>query len=127
MADKKLDLNLDAKEYIPKSKANQTSSQPTPLQPQKLHTSLSTSSKPFFPKNRKLNLTTTSSKPQPHPEPEKPKPKKIVREYFVLDEDDKQQFNFDYDYMISSTYPWKLLKFWKATSDDTSELGSLSR
>jgi hypothetical protein len=35
------------------------------------------------------------------PQPPKPKEKKVYKEYFVIDEDDKQQFNFDYDYMIS--------------------------
>ena len=119
MTDKKLGLNLDAKEYIPKAKVNQTYGQPTPPQPQKLHTSLSTSSKPFYPKNRKLNINSTPSKPQPQPqpEPEKPKQKKIVREYFVLDEDDKQQFNFDYDYMISFEN-WEICQETKLLSEE---------
>ena len=112
-----LKLNLDATPYVPNFMKNnfaakqpipqqtsQNSSQlkpkQTPLQipqPAPQHTSLSINAKAFIPKNYKKNTTSTPAQPQSP----KPKPKKVYKEYFVIDEDDKQQFNFDYDYMIS--------------------------
>ena len=112
-----LKLNLNATPYVPNFMKNTISAKPpisqqpsqqtsqpkpqqTPLQtplsaPQ--HTSLSINAKAFIPKNYKKNPTPAPAQPQPP----KPKPKKVYKEYFVIDEDDKQQFNFDYDYMIS--------------------------
>ena len=89
-----LKLNLDATPYQPKSKMS------TPLQPPSAlsssNTRLSIKAKPFIPKyKQKINATQTA------PKPEAPKPKKIDREYFVIDEDDKTQYDFDYEYMIS--------------------------
>ena len=91
-----LKLNLDATPYQPKSKMS------TPLQPPSAlsssNTRLSIKAKPFIPKyKQKINATQTA----PKPEAPKPKPKKIDREYFVIDEDDKTQYDFDYEYMIS--------------------------
>ena len=37
---------------------------------------------------------------QPQPEVPKPKEKKVYKEYFVIDEDDKQVYSFDYDYIL---------------------------
>ena len=116
----KLNLNLDARPYQPKSKIPLAfQSQPNPntrlsVQPSQINTNtklsiqqnaphtnqnsrLSIQAKPYIPKyKQRQNSTTTTQPPIP-----KPKPKNVDREYFVIDEDDKQQFNFDYDYMIS--------------------------
>ena len=104
-----LKFNLDAKVYIPRFKINANTQTPL-VQPQASpktpfhqsystqiphHTSLNINSKSFLPKNYMKKFTTVQ------PQPPKPKEKKIYKEYFVIDEDDKQQFNFDYDYMIS--------------------------
>ena len=104
-----LKLNLDAGPYIPKFKTNANTHTPLvqPQAPSKTpfhqsystqiphHTSLNINSKSFLPKNYMKKFTTVQ------PQPPKPKEKKVYKEYFVIDEDDKQQFNFDYDYMIS--------------------------
>ena len=104
-----LKLNLDAEAYIPKFKTNANAKTPLvqPQAPPKTpfhqsystqiphHTSLNINSKSFLPKNYMKKFTTVQ------PQPPKPKEKKVYKEYFVIDEDDKQQFNFDYDYMIS--------------------------
>lgn len=104
-----LKLNLNAEEYIPKFKTNANTHTPLvqPQAPSKTpfhqsystqiphHTSLNINSKSFLPKNYMKKFTTVQ------PQPPKPKEKKVYKEYFVIDEDDKQQFNFDYDYMIS--------------------------
>jgi hypothetical protein len=104
-----LKLNLDAKAYIPRFKTNANTQTPLvqPQAPPKTpfhqsystqiphHTSLNINSKSFLPKNYMKKFTTVQ------PQPPKPKEKKVYKEYFVIDEDDKQQFNFDYDYMIS--------------------------
>ena len=105
-------LNLDAKEYIPKSKIpnNKPSQLQTQIQPKAplhqsysmpttQHTSLNINSKAFIPK--KYDKKRTEILPKPEIPKPKPKEKKVYKEYFVIDEDDKQQFNFDYDYMIS--------------------------
>ena len=112
-----LKLNLNATPYVPNFMKNTISAKPpisqqqsqqasqpkpqqTPLQtppPASQHTSLSINAKAFIPKNYKKNPTPAPVQPQPP----KPKPKKVYKEYFVIDEDDKQQFNFDYEYMIS--------------------------
>ena len=104
-----LKFNLDAKVYIPRFKINANTQTPL-VQPQASpktpfhqsystqiphHTSLNINSKSFIPKNYMKKFTTVQ------PQPPKPKEKKVYKEYFVIDEDDKQQFNFDYDYMIS--------------------------
>lgn len=104
-----LKFNLDAKVYIPRFKINANTQTPL-VQPQASpktpfhqsystqiphHTSLNINSKSFLPKNYMKKFTTVQ------PQPPKPKEKKVYKEYFVIDEDDKQQFNFDYDYMIS--------------------------
>ena len=107
-----LKLNLEAPAYIPKSKNIQSSQQPN-----EKRTSLSTAAKPFIPKSKKININPATSKPQAQPEPEKPKPKKIVKEYFVIDEDNNQQFNFDYDYMISFEN-WEICQETKLLSEE---------
>ena len=104
-----LKFNLDAKVYIPRFKINANTQTPL-VQPQASpktpfhqsystqiphHTSLNINSKSFLPKNYMKKFTRVQ------PQPPKPKEKKVYKEYFVIDEDDKQQFNFDYDYMIS--------------------------
>lgn len=104
-----LKFNLDAKVYIPRFMTNAKTQTPL-VQPQASpktpfhqsystqiphHTSLNINSKSFIPKNYMKKFTTVQ------PQPPKPKEKKVYKEYFVIDEDDKQQFNFDYDYMIS--------------------------
>ena len=105
-----LKLNLNAPAYIPKTKIN-----PPPQQSASKYTSLNVNSAAFIPKSKKTNTPSVTS--QPRTQPEKPKPKKIVREYFVLDEDDKQEFNFDYDYMISFEN-WEICQETKLLSDE---------
>ena len=107
-----LKLNLEAPAYIPKSKNIQSSQQTN-----EKRTSLSTAAKPFIPKSKKININPATSKPQAQPEPEKPKPKKIVKEYFVIDEENNQQFNFDYDYMISFEN-WEICQETKLLSEE---------
>jgi hypothetical protein len=105
-----LKLNLNAPAYIPKTKIN-----PPPQQSASKYTSLNVNSAAFIPKYKKKNTPSVTS--QPMTQPEKPKPKKIVREYFVLDEDDKQEFNFDYDYMISFEN-WEICQETKLLSEE---------
>ena len=119
MSESKLKLNLNAKAWIPKSKMMQQSqqSQPPsqpPSQPSQPHTSLSLSAKAYVPKFRKQNLSQT---PSEQPQPPKPKQKKVFKEYFVIDEDDKQTFNFDYDYMISFEN-WEICQETKLLSEE---------
>ena len=119
MSESKLKLNLNAKAWIPKSKMMQQSqqSQPPsqpPSQPSQPHTSLSLSAKAYVPKFRKQNMSQT---PSEQPQPPKPKQKKVFKEYFVIDEDDKQTFNFDYDYMISFEN-WEICQETKLLSED---------
>ena len=110
-----LKLNLDAKPYVPKfmstilPKAPQTNSNPQI----KTHTSLSIQAKAYIPKSRKQAQTTQTQTPPPP----QPKPKKVYKEYFIIDEDDKQQFLFDYDYMISFEN-WEICKETKLLSED---------
>ena len=97
-SENKISLNLNAKPYVPKLH--------TPLRPlqntSNQHTSLNLAgSKPFIPKNRQMQLSSTQPPTNPEPAPAPKKVKKVDREYFVIDEDDKQKYNFDYDYMIS--------------------------
>ena len=114
-------LNLNAPEFIPRSKVNSTASQTksktqfhqsysTPLTQQ---TKLSINSKAFIPKFLAKKNTEMISKP----ETTKPKQKKVYKEYFVIDEDDKQQFNFDYDYMISFEN-WEICKETKLLTEE---------
>ena len=105
-----LKLNLNAPAYIPKTKIN-----PPPQQSASKYTSLNVNSAAFIPKSKKTNTPSVTS--QPMTQPEKPKPKKIVREYFVIDEDDKQEFNFDYDYMISFEN-WEICQETKLLSEE---------
>ena len=105
-----LKLNLNAPAYIPKTKIN-----PPPQQSASKYTSLNVNSAAFIPKSKKTNIPSVTS--QPMTQPAKPKPKKIVREYFVLDEDDKQEFNFDYDYMISFEN-WEICQETKLLSEE---------
>ena len=119
MSESKLKLNLNAKAWIPKSKMMQQSqqSQPPsqpPSQPSQPHTSLSLSAKAYVPKFRKQNMSQT---PSEQPQPPKPKQKKVFKEYFVIDEDDKQTFNFDYDYMISFEN-WEICQETKLLSEE---------
>ena len=121
-------LNLDAKEYIPKSKI--TNNKPSQLQtqiqpkaplhqsysmPTTQHTSLNINSKAFIPK--KYDKKRTEILPKPEIPKPKPKEKKVYKEYFVIDEDDKQQFNFDYDYMISFEN-WEICKETKLLTEE---------
>ena len=108
MSKSQLKLNLDANPYIPKSRT----SLPIPAQPPKptnQGSKLDVSSAPFIPKF-KLKQATQTTAP-------KPKQKKVDREYFVIDEDDKQQFNFDYDYMISFEN-WEICQESKLLSEE---------
>ena len=119
MTESKLKLNLNAKAWIPKSKMMQQSQQPQPpsqptSQPSQPHTSLSLSAKAYVPKFRKQNMGQT---PSEQPQPPKPKQKKVYKEYFVIDEDDKQTFNFDYDYMISFEN-WEICQETKLLSEE---------
>lgn len=100
----KLQLNLDAKPFISKKFGTSHAS------------SLNTNAKPFIPKF--LNKqTTTVPAPTPTPTPaEKPKPKKY-KEYFLLDEDDKQTYKFDFDYMISFEN-WEICQETKLLSEE---------
>ena len=111
--EQKLNLNLQAKPYVPKfhgasSLKPLSSIQNTPL-------SLNTNSKPFIPKNRQKASIQTN--PAPTPLADKPKVKKVDREYFIIDEDDKQKYNFDYDYMISFEN-WEICQETKLLSEE---------
>jgi len=120
MSSNQLKLNLNAKEFIPKSKKN---NKPSQVQPQTQfhqsystpitqHTSLNINSKAYIPKFLAKKNTEIVSKP------EMPKPKiKKINDYFVKDEDDKQQFNFDYDYMISFEN-WEICQETKLLSEE---------
>mgnify|MGYP002624773426 CR=1 FL=1 len=104
-----LKLNLNAKPFIPSWGGNKTIQPTAPVQ----RTSLSLSSQAFIPKSRKQNQAIAQTQTQP----EKPKQLKIDREYFIIDEDDKQQFNFDYDYMISFEN-WEICQETKLLSEE---------
>ena len=110
-----LKLNLDAKPYVPKFMSTKLPQAPqTNSNPQiKTHTSLSIQAKAYIPKSRKQAQTTQTQTPPPP----QPKPKKVYKEYFIIDEDDKQQFLFDYDYMISFEN-WEICKETKLLSED---------
>ena len=125
MIENKISLNLNAKPYVPK--AFPIRSQISSVQQ---HTSLNLAgSKPFIPKNRQFEIKSSTQiippkEPAPTPAAEPasapapaPKVKKVDREYFVIDEDDKQQYNFDYDYMISFEN-WEICQETKLLSED---------
>jgi len=100
----KLQLNLDAKPFVSKKFVGSHTS------------SLNTNAKPFIPKFLNKQAATISN-PAPTPTPtEKPKPKKY-KEYFLLDEDDKQAYKFDFDYMISFEN-WEICQETKLLSED---------
>ena len=96
----KLQLNLDAKPFVSKKFGSHASS-------------LNTNAKPFIPKF--LNKQQSTAAPTPTPA-EKPKPKKY-KEYFLLDEDDKQTYKFDFDYMISFEN-WEICQETKLLSEE---------
>ena len=110
MSEQKLKLNLNAPSWLPKSKKIQPQ-EPSP-QPSLPHTSLSLNAKVFIPKSKIKNMSQTPLQSEP-----KPKPKKVYKEYFVIDEDDKQIFNFDYDYMISFEN-WEICQETKLLSEE---------
>ena len=91
----KLQLNLDAKPFVSKKFGVHTST-------------LNTNAKPFIPK-----FLNKQSAPTPT---EKPKPKKY-KEYCILDEDDKQTYKFDFDYMISFEN-WEICQETKLLSEE---------
>ena len=100
----KLQLNLDAKPFVSKKFGTSHAS------------SLNTNAKPFIPKFLNKQSTTVPA-PTPTPTPaEKPKPKKY-KEYFLLDEDDKQTYKFDFDYMISFEN-WEICQETKLLSEE---------
>jgi len=73
-------LNIDSKPFVPKKLGNSDSS------------SMNINFKPFVPKFFKEHSNQNSV--------EKPKSKKY-KEYFIIEEDDKHKYIFDYDYMAS--------------------------
>ena len=127
-------LNLAAKEYTPKNlRGSAQVQQPsqlknkTPLNinaPSFQPTSLKKESAPFIPKKFFRPSSIPSSQIQISglsPTQEKPnvapvKEKIVDREYFIIDED-KNIYNFDYDYMISFE-DWEICKETKLLSED---------
>ena len=127
-------LNLAAKEYTPKnlraSAQTQLPSQlkkTTPLNinaPSFQPTSLKKESAPFIPKKYSRPSSIPSSQIQvsrftqalEKPKLDPVKEKKVDREYFIIDED-KNIYNFDYDYMISFE-DWEICQETKLLSED---------
>ena len=137
-----LKLNLEATSYVPKFLRNSTAN-PTPATnntplninaPSFQRSTLKLETRPFIPKSRKVSTGSQSntstpassilassnpppiSNPPPTPEEKPKKEKKVDREYFIIDEDDKQ-YNFDYDYMISFEN-WDICQETKLLSED---------
>ena len=108
--DSKISLNLNAKPYVPKAHTGLKPLQP-PQNSSLQHTSLNLAgSKPFIPKSRQGQIKpssqpalTPSPAPAPAPAPA-PKVKKVDREYFVIDEDDKQHYNFFFFVLVYFDY-----------------------
>ena len=137
-----LKYNLEAKCFVPKWLRNQPASStasttstptenpssfPTKQSPLNVNSKkfqpLKKDSRPFIPKNYQPSAASTQATPPsqtqpktPTPEPA-PKQKKVDREYFIIDEDDKQIYNFDYDYMISFEN-WEICSETKLLSED---------
>ena len=135
-----LKYNLEAKIYVPKRLRNQnpsvststplTTSTPseqssgsnykkTPLNlaaPSFKPTSLKKDSHPFIPKSLQASASSNQTQAKTPETAPAPKEKKVDREYFVID-DDKQVYNFDYEYMISFEN-WEICSETKLLSED---------
>ena len=127
-------LNLAAKEYTPKNlRASAQTQQPsqlkktTPLNlnaPSFQPTSLNKNSAPYIPKKyfRPSSIPSSQTqlsgltKAQEKPKVAPVKEKKVDREYFIIDED-KNVYNFDYEYMISFE-DWEICQETKLLSED---------
>ena len=127
-------LNLAAKEYTPKNlRASAQTQQPsqlkktTPLNlnaPSFQPTSLNKNSAPYIPKKyfRPSSIPSSQTqlsgltKAQEKPKVAPVKEKKVDREYFIIDED-KNVYNFDYEYMISFE-GWEICQETKLLSED---------
>lgn len=114
--DEKLKLNLNAKEWVPKSKPavpNQSSSTPLQMQggtAQRTPLKLNLKCPSFMPKGFK-NIKTQNEAPKNEP------PKKVIRDYFIIDEENKKKYIFDFDYMISFE-KWEICSETKLLSEE---------